>query len=160
MLTALTADFEAMAGWRAVNEQATGKLPDHVTDEEWKAHNNMAAGDAIRERPATTLVGLSVKLAYALYSDSHACPTADIHKAGFAGNNYVGLVAAYSDAVAGRAARRTVALRLGRLRADHMTTLRITLQVARLKLAVVRYRARRAVLRLMRRVLDWLEPAA
>ena len=40
-----------------------------------------------------------------------------------------------------------------------MTTLALTLQAARLKLAICRYLARRAVLRLMRRLLDWMEPA-
>lgn len=41
-----------------------------------------------------------------------------------------------------------------------MTTLALTVHAARLKLAVLRYHARRAVLRFMRRVLDWMEPAA
>lgn len=39
-----------------------------------------------------------------------------------------------------------------------MTALALTYQAARLKLAVLRYLARRAALRLMRRVLDWMEP--
>lgn len=43
-----------------------------------------------------------------------------------------------------------------------MTALSLTLQTARLKALVWRYlvrrAARRAVLRLMRRVLDWMEP--
>ncbi len=41
-----------------------------------------------------------------------------------------------------------------------MPTLALALQVARLKLDVVRYRARRAVLRIMRRLLDWMEQTA
>lgn len=39
-----------------------------------------------------------------------------------------------------------------------MTTLRITLQAVRFKLAVWRYLSRRETLRLMLRVLDWMEP--
>ncbi len=40
-----------------------------------------------------------------------------------------------------------------------MTTLALTLQAARIKVATWRHLARRAALRLMRRVLDWMEPA-
>jgi hypothetical protein len=40
-----------------------------------------------------------------------------------------------------------------------MTAPSLTLAVVRLRLLVWRYRARRAALRLMRRLLDWMEPA-
>lgn len=39
-----------------------------------------------------------------------------------------------------------------------MTAMSLTRQVIRLKLLVWRYRGRRAVLRLIRRLLDWMEP--
>jgi hypothetical protein len=39
-----------------------------------------------------------------------------------------------------------------------MTAMSLTVQAARLKVDFVRYHARRATLRLMWRVLDWLEP--
>jgi hypothetical protein len=40
-----------------------------------------------------------------------------------------------------------------------VSALSLTVAVVRLKLAVARYRARRAALRMIRRAVDWLEPA-
>ena len=41
-----------------------------------------------------------------------------------------------------------------------MSTLALTLELARLKIRIARYRATKAALRATRRLLDWLEPAA
>jgi hypothetical protein len=41
-----------------------------------------------------------------------------------------------------------------------MSTLSLTRRAVRFKLDVLRYRARRVVLRIMRRVLDWMGPPA
>jgi hypothetical protein len=81
-------------------ERALGELADDAGQDVEDVINEArwAAGSLIQEKPATTLVGLAVKLAYAVYWDGQFAPDTDLDT-NLEAFNYQALIAAYRDAV-------------------------------------------------------------